>query len=129
MKLLNRKNWWFWIIMLLVMQGLGNVTLALLLDCYDENAWYADWKNWLIGALFFLFPVAIMAVVFMIQMTTEAAYKLGVKGHEIYMSPYVWIMLLIIPIVGWSLFIVLLIYLYIWTLVALYKGDGEKYIK
>ena len=54
--------------------------------------------------------------------------KLDVKGHEYYLSPYVWIILLIIPVVGWIAFVALLLYLNIAILVNLYKGHGEKYI-
>ncbi|HHW68797.1 MAG TPA: hypothetical protein GX747_00455 [Tenericutes bacterium] len=129
MKLLGKQNWWFWLILNFLLQGSGTIALAILTDCFDENAWYANWRNWLIGTVCFIFPVFIMASIFILQMTAQVAAKLNVKGHEIYLSPYVWLILLIIPIFGWALFFVLILYLQIWTLVMLYKGEGEKYIK
>ena len=45
---------------------------------------------------------------------------------ELYLSPYVWISLLIVPIIGWIIFAALLIYLTIWPIVMIYRGNGEK---
>ncbi|MEI3499581.1 MAG: hypothetical protein V8Q71_03730 [Bacilli bacterium] len=41
--------------------------------------------------------------------------------------PYSWILCLVVPIVGWTLLIVMLIYIYVWPIVMIYKGEGEKY--
>ena len=69
-----------------------------------------------------------MLSVFMLQISCETAAKLGVKGSEYYLSPFVWLLLLIVPIIGWTLLTVMIIYIYVWTLVALYNGNGEKFI-
>lgn len=129
MKILKKENWWVWLLLTIFSSGTSTIVLGALLDVYDKNAWYAKWKNWLIGALCLFFPAVIMGYIFIIEITCKTACKLGVKGSEYYLSPYVWLLLLIIPIIGWSLLIVILIYLEIWTIVALYNGAGNKYSK
>lgn len=129
MNLLKRENWWLWLLLNFFSGGAAFISLAVLLDVLDENAWYAKWQNWLIGIVCFFFPFFIMMTVFFIQMECQVAAKLGVKGSEYYLSVYVWLLLLIIPIIGWTLLAILMIYIFIWTLVALYKGEGEAYIK
>ena len=36
---------------------------------------------------------------------------------------------MIVPFIGWALFVVMMMYVLIWTIVMLYRGEGEKYIK
>jgi TRAP-type mannitol/chloroaromatic compound transport system permease small subunit len=105
-----------------------SIILAGLLDLYDEDAWYSNWKNWLIGALCFLFPLSIMIVVFMIQLTTSIAEELDVSGSDIYKSPYTWLICMIVPFVGWSLLIVMYLYLVIQIITKIHNGKLEKYI-
>ena len=69
-----------------------------------------------------------MISVFSIEILSKTAAKLEVKGSEYYLSPYIWIILLVIPFIGWIAFIALILYLNIAILVNLYKGKGEKYI-
>ena len=106
----------------------STLVLGAILDVYDKKAWYAKWKNWVIGLILIL-PIVVMMYAFIIEITSKTAAKLNVKGHEYYLSPYIWIILLIIPIIGWIAFAVLFFYLNIAILVNLYKGYGEKYIK
>lgn len=129
MKLLKKENYWIWLLLFLFSNGTSNLCLGAMLDVFDKNAWYAKLKNWIIAAVLFIFPVFIMAFVFYVQITCETAKKLDVKGSEYYMSPFVWLLLLIVPVIGWVLFTILLVYLSIWIIVALYNGNGEKYIK
>lgn len=128
MKILKRENWWIWLLLTLFSQGSSTFVLGALLDVYKKDAWYAKWQYWLIGALCFLFPVAIMTSIFSIQILCLTAAKLNVPGKELYLSPYVWVIGLIIPIIGWACLIAGLLYLEIYILVALYKGNAEKYI-
>lgn len=129
MKILKQENWWVWLLLTLFSSGSSNLVLGALLDVYDKNAWYAKKKYWIIGLLCLFFPFTIMMMVLYLQITCQSAAKLGVKGSEYYLSPYVWLLLLIVPIIGWTLLIVLIIYLEIWTLVALYNGAGNKFAK
>lgn len=129
MNLLKKKNWFIWLLLTFISGGSGTIALAVLLDCIEEDAWYMNWKYWLIGVLLFMFPAAIMTSVFSIQMTCLVAGKLDVPGKELYLGPYIWLIMLIVPIIGWIGFILFLLYLQIAILYYLYKGEGEKYIK
>lgn len=129
MKILKQENWWVWLILLIFSQGSSTFVLGALLDVYDKNAWYAKWYYWVIGLVCFIFPAIIMVYVFMIQILCETASKLNVPGKEIYLTPYAWILCLIVPIIGWILLVVTLLYLQIWLLVMLYRGEGNKYIE
>lgn len=129
MKILKKENWWIWLLLTIFSQGSSTLVLGALLDVYKKDAWYANWKYWLIGILCFIFPTYIMLSVFNIQILCLTAEKLDVKGKEIYLSPYLWILACIIPFIGWACICAGLIYLEIATLVALYQGNGEKYIK
>ena len=126
MKLLKKENWWIWLLVAIFSSGAGYISLAALLDVFDENAWYAKWQNWLLGLVLFIFPITIMAIIFILQMTCLVAAKLEVPGKEIYLSPYIWILCLIIPIIGWVFLCVMALYLEIWILVMLSRGKGES---
>lgn len=80
-----------------------------------------------IAAIFFLIYTIIifMVTIFQIQILAQVNAKLRTPGSEIYLSPYIWILGLIIPIIGWILLIVMYLYLQIWYLVMLYRGEGE----
>ncbi|MDD3341279.1 MAG: hypothetical protein PHN72_03670 [Bacilli bacterium] len=129
MKILKKENWWIWLLLFLFSSGSSTLVLGALLDAYDKNAWYTKWQYWVLGLLLFIFPFFIMLAIFYMQILTQTSAKLGVAGHEYYLSPYIWIVLMIIPIVGWILFTVLFVYLEIMTIVSLYRGNGEKYIE
>ena len=127
--LLKKKNWWIWIVLFFVMGSFDKLFLSYLLGNYEEDAWYMQAKYWIIGTVFFFFPVVVMAFVFAIEMTTKAAFKLEVPFKEIYLSPFIWILCFIVPVVGWIAFFLLIVYLNIAILVKLACGKGEKYLK
>lgn len=129
MEILNRKNWWVWLLLTIFSEGTSTLVLGALLGVFDKNAWYAKWYYWVIGLVCFVFPFAIMYVVFNIEILCKASAKLDVPGKEFYLSPYLWILAIIIPFIGWIAIIITLIYLIIAQLVALYQGKGEQYIK
>ncbi len=128
MKLLKRENWWVWLLLFIFGSGASNIFLGALLDVYDKDAWYAKWQNWLLGFACFFFPFFIMIAIFTIQITCQVAGKLNVPGKEIYLSPYIWLLMIIVPVIGWILFTIMIIYTSIWPLVMLYRGEGEQYI-
>ncbi len=151
MKILKKENWWIWLLLLIFSQATSILVLGALVDVFDKKAWYAKGKNWLLAllsvfVLFFLIPTTsvelnfiqaltgsivvpyIMAMVFFVQIVALTAAKLEVPGKEIYLSPYIWLLCLIIPILGWTMLIVMFLYLTIWTVVMLYRGAGEKFI-
>ena len=128
MTLLKKENWFIWVILLFITQGISNVVLGVLLEVFDKDAWYAKWQYWVIGFVFLLAPFFVMLLIFSIQITCQTAKKLGVSGSSLYLSPYVWILLIIIPVFGWILLLVMMIYLEIMIFVNLKNGSGEKYI-
>jgi hypothetical protein len=128
MDLLKKENWWVWLILFILGQGVGVLVLGALLKVFNKDAWYAKPSNWVIGFLFFIFPAFIMLSIFMIQILAEVAMKLDVAGKEIYYSPYTWIILTIVPFFGWILMGTLSMYLTVMVLIRLYEGSAEKYI-
>lgn len=126
METLKKNNWWVWLILTILTFGISNIFLAHQLGCIKKNAWYTKPSNWALGIIFLFIPFVIMIAVFLIQMTISAAEKLEVSGPVIYTSPYIWIICMIIPFVGWIIFITMYIYLLIWILLRLKNGYGEK---
>jgi len=128
MNLLERKYGWFWLVLTIVTGGASTIALAVLTNSISEKAWYMNWKYWVIGSICLLYPFFIMASIFLIQMACQVAAKLDVPGKELYLSPYIWLLCIIVPVIGWIMLIVMTLYIEIWTIVALFKGNGEKYI-
>lgn len=168
MKLLEKENWWIWLILAFLSGGTSVLVLGALLDIYNKEAWYYRWaqklpKSLLIIVIFLFGIVALVStfalpylpsfdinklnlgasivisvlsiayivieialIVFQIQIVCEVNAKLGTPGSEIYLSPYIWILGLIIPIIGWIMVIVMVCYLQIWYLVMLYRGIDIK---
>lgn len=129
MKILKKENWWTWLLLTLFSQGSSTLVLGALLDVYKKDAWYTNWKYWVLGIVCLFFPFTIMIAVFSIQILCLTAAKLDVPGKEIYLSPYLWILACIIPFIGWFALVTGIVYLEIWILVELYYGKAEKYIK
>ncbi len=129
MNILKRENWWIWLLLTLFSGGSSTLVLGAILGVFDKNAWYAKWYYWVIGLVLFIFPFYIMLVVFNIEILCKTCAKLNVPGKEYYLSPYLWVLALIIPVIGWLAMIASLVYLQVYTLVALYQGHGETYIK
>jgi len=127
MKLLKKENWWIWLLLFIFSEATSTIVLGAMLDVFDKKAWYTKWYIWIIGLIFML-PISVMIVVFNLEITSKTAAKLEVKGADYYLSPYIWIILLIIPFIGWIGFIALVLYLNIAIIVKLYNGNGEKYI-
>ena len=128
MNLLERNYGWFWLVLTIVTGGASTISLAAMTNSFDEKAWYMNPKYWVIGAICLIYPFFIMASIFLIQMSCQVASKLDVPGKEIYLSPYIWLLCVIIPVIGWIMLLVMILYIEIWTIVSLYKGKGEKYI-
>lgn len=130
-EMLRRDKWWFWLILLIF--G-GSAVLALIYalvieDVLDKDAWYGKWYYWLIGVMCCFLPALIMFAVFQFQILTKVCQKLEVPGSGIYTSPYTWMLCLIVPVLGWILLGVMILYLEIFSIVAIYRGNGEKFIQ
>ena len=127
MNLLKRENWWIWLILLLFSSGASPIVLGAMLNLFEKGAWYSKWYVWVIG-LILIIPFLIMIYVLYISITCKTAAKLEVKGYEYYLSPYIWMILMIIPFIGWIVFIILFIYLNIQIILKLKAGNAEKFI-
>lgn len=127
MELLRKENAWVWILLMFLTGGASVFMLGALLGTFKKGAWYSKWYYWVLGIITIL-PALIMFFVLYLSTLTKVCSKLKVAGHEIYSLPYPWLLCLIVPVIGWILFIVMFIYLNIWYLVKLYQGNGEKYI-
>lgn len=129
MVFLKKENWVLSLILTILSEGLFSFVLGYFLNVYTKEAWYTKWQYWVISMLCLFFPVLILLMVFLIQITCQVAKKLSVPGESIYTCPYIWILCLIVPVIGWSLLLVMLIYITIWPIVMIYRGKGEIYIK
>ena len=116
---LKEKNFWIYVVLNVVTFGLFTFYIAYKLDLYDKSAWYYRWYYWVLGFLLGIFPGLIMFLVFSVQIGSLVSAKLDVRGKEIYLPPYVWIVSLIVPILGWTLFIILYFYVHFWYLFSL----------
>lgn len=125
MDLLNKKNWIVYFILFCATGGLINIFIAWKLGLLKENAWYKNSKYWIIGFIALIFPVFIMLAVLNLQMIIKIAYKLRVPGDYLYTSIYYWIICLMVPVVGWILFAVMLIYIIVWTNINILRKMGE----
>lgn len=125
MGLLKKENWLVCLILTFLTQGVFIFVLGYFLKVYDKNAWYAKWYYWLIGCLLCFMPIIFMLTIFTIQISIEVSKKLEVPGSNIYSLPYTWILCLIVPIIGWSLFIIMELYITIWPSIMIKQGKGE----
>lgn len=129
MQLLKKDYWFIWLLFYFITGSLAAfMFLGFLLNIYSSKSWYAKWQNWLLG-LVSIIGIPIMIIVFALETIIKIAAKLKVSGSEYYESPYIWILMVIIPIFGWMAFMITTLYLEIMILVALYEGKAEKFIK
>ena len=119
--MLKKENWFIYFIMMIFTFGGYIIIPASQLNLFQKDKWYSNYKYWLFGSLALFLPVIIMLVVLVIKMTVEVALKLKVDGSDIYGNPYIWIGLLIVPVIGWVLFLVMYIYLHFYIIVNIKK--------
>lgn len=122
MGLLKKENWIINCLMMIFTFGGYILIPAYQLKLFEKDKWYSNYKYWLCGTLLLVFPVIIMLLILVIQMTIKVASYMKVNGSFIYENVYIWIALLIVPIVGWCLLIVMYIYLHFSIIVKIKKG-------
>ena len=125
MSLLKKEYWFISLIMLLLCPHIFILILASDLNLIDKNGWYSKWQYWVIGGICLIFLLFLLFIVFETEMLVKVAQKLKVPGSELYTIPYIWILLIIIPVVGWILLLVMYIYLHVWSFVKLCEGNGK----
>lgn len=116
---LKKKYFWIYVLLNFLTFGLFTFYIAYKFNLYEKNAWYFRWYYWILGFLFGIFPGILMFLVFNIKIGCLVSEKLKVPGEEIYSYPYVWIVSLIVPILGWAIFIILYFYVHFWYLFSL----------
>ena len=126
--MLDRKKWLLCLILNILTFGLFTFYIGKKLDVYEKGAWYSYSYVWLIGIIGGIIPALIMFLIFYIQIGIKVSKKLSVPLDEYYAYPYAWIFGLIIPFLGWSIFILMIIYVHVWYTIYLKRGYGEEYI-
>lgn len=116
---LRKRYFWIYLILNVITLGLFTFYIAYKLDLYDKDAWYHRWYYWVLGFILGIFPALVMFLVFSVKMGCLVSARLKVPGEEIYLQPYVWIVSLIIPILGWTVFIILYFYVHFWYFFSL----------
>ena len=116
---LKKRYFWIYLILNVISLGLFTFYIAYKLDLYDKDAWYHRWYYWVLGFILGIFPALVMFLVFSVKMGCLVSARLKVPGEEIYLPPYVWIVSLIIPILGWTVFIILYFYVHFWYFFSL----------
>lgn len=114
-----------WFLLSILTLNISVIILGEKFDLYKEDGWYTKWYCWALAFLFGIVPVMIMLFILTIQMTVKICIKFGVSGKEIYGYPYIWVLSLIVPIIGWALFIIMFLYIYIMYIIGLFQGKGE----
>lgn len=128
MNLLRKRNWFICLLLNILTLGAFNLVLANFLNLYSKDAWYKKWQYWFFGGICLIFPIFILLLVFIVQMICSVADALNVPGSDLYNSPYTWIICIIVPVIGWILLLVMLIYIMVFSIVMIYQGEGEKYL-
>lgn len=117
-----------YLILTILTGGIFTLYIAYQLNLYDEDAWYSDYKKWMLGVFLFIIPILPMFIIFVIQINCKVAAHLNVPGSEIYNLPYSWILCVIVPVIGWSLFLVMYIYVVIWSNVKRIQNKYQNLI-
>ncbi len=107
----------------IVTLGLYTFYVGAKLEVYEKDAWYQKWYLWVIGFLLGIIPGIVMLLIFYIKVGCLVSEKLNVPMQKYYSYPYVWIFCFIVPILGWSIFTVLNIYVHTWYCAYLESGD------
>ena len=124
--MLKKNKAIIWLLLSILTVNISVLFLGKLLNVYKKDAWYTKWYYWVLGLFFGIVPAIIMFFIFVLQTNIKVCEKLDVPGSNIYKYPYVWIGCIIVPVLGWTLFLVLVIYLYIMYIIRLFQGKGER---
>ena len=126
MKLLRKENFIIYLILDILTLGLFTFYIAHKLNIYEENVWYTRWYYWVLGFVLGILPGLVMFLVFSIKIGCLVSDRLDVPGKEIYNLPYPWIICLVVPVLGWTLFIILYIYVHFGYLFKIKSDPSEN---
>lgn len=119
MNALKKENFVIYLILDVLTLGLFTFYIAYKLDLYEKEVWYSRWYYWVLGFMLGIIPGLVMFLVFSVKIGCLVCEKLNVSGKEIYDYPYSWLVCAIVPILGWTLFIILYIYVHFGYLFSL----------
>lgn len=125
--MLRKEKWFLCLILNIITLGLFTFYIGKKLNVYDKNAWYSSPVVWIISFIGGIIPFIVLLFIFYNDIGTKVSIKLSVPLEKIYSYPYIWILSLIIPIFGWAIFILLVIYVHMWYTIYLKRGNGEIY--
>lgn len=125
--MLDRKKWFSCLILNIISLGLFTFYIGKKLKVYDKDEWYSSIVLWIVSFLGGIIPFIVLFIIFYIKIGIKVSQKLEVPLESIYMYPYIWIISLIIPVFGWAIFVLLVIYVHIWYVIYLKRGNGEMY--
>lgn len=106
-----KKNIVVSLLMMIFIPIIPLIAISSEMGLLEEEAWYEKWYYWFFAAVCFLLPVIILFIIFLIEQLVKIANKLKIAGTDLYISPYFWILCVIVPLVGWILLLVTYIYL------------------
>ena len=129
MNILKKKYWPLCLLLNILTLGLFTFYVGKKLHIYNKNEWYSSKLFWVLGFVCGIIPGIIMFIIFYIQIGCKVCAKLSVPFEKYYSYPYIWIVTLIIPIIGWTLFIIMTIYVHFWYIFYLKRGYGESYLR
>lgn len=151
MDLLKKESAWGWLFLYLFTTPiLPTMILGGLYHCYPKKAWYRNPDLWIGYAIFFLgmvvsaffflnasvillvlafLPLLVSGIILFLQTLTKLATILNVPGQPYYTNPINWIILFLIPLVGWFTISTIILYLSVMIVVQLYQGEGTSVIE
>lgn len=124
--MIKKDRWLLYLFLNIITCGLFTFYLAQKIKVYDKNAWYSNVLIWLFAFLFGIWPFIIMLFVFFIKTACLVSKAFNVPYSNYYSYPYIWLILFITPIIGWSLFVVLFLYVNNFYIIYIKRGYGEK---
>ena len=125
MNIYKKENWLIILFLNILTFGLFTFYVAKKLNVYEKEAWYSNKDFWILGFLCGIIPGIVMFFIFYIKVGCLVSKKLLVPFDTLYSYPYFWIVSLIIPVIGWTLFIIMFIYVHFWYIFYLKKGNRE----
>ena len=105
-----KEHFIIYLILNILTLGLFTFYIAYKLNLYEKGAWYTRWYYCALGFILGIMPGLVMFFVFSIKIGCLVSSKLDLPGSEVYTLPYPWIVCLVVPILGWTLFIILYVY-------------------
>ena len=116
-----KKNIIISLLMMIFIPIIPVIAISSEMNLLDKDAWYYKWQYWFFATVCFLLPVIVLVIIFLIEQLVKIASKLKIAGSDLYITPYFWILCVVIPVIGWILLLVTYIYLILNVTIELNK--------